>query len=88
MKLLTISHSIQLKSSTVRPTSSGWRATCSASAFSLQEPANGSTARRAQAAAERRPAHDSGLISRDLISAAPLHFLLDLRDDVDARSFL
>jgi hypothetical protein len=30
---LTIVSSIQLKSSTVRPTSSGWRATCSASAF-------------------------------------------------------
>jgi hypothetical protein len=30
----TITRSIQLKSSTVRPTSSGWRATCSASAFS------------------------------------------------------
>jgi hypothetical protein len=32
---LTIVRSIQLKSSTVRPTSSGWRATCSASAFSF-----------------------------------------------------
>src|SRR5262245_13701177 len=30
----------------------------------------------------------SGLISRDLISAAPLHFLSDLREDVDARGFL
>jgi putative ABC transport system substrate-binding protein len=28
------------------------------------------------------------LISRDLFSAAPLHFLSDLRDDVDARGFL
>jgi hypothetical protein len=35
MKLLTISASIQLKSSTLRPASSGWRATCSASAFSF-----------------------------------------------------
>src|SRR6516225_5558903 len=31
---------------------------------------------------------DSGLTFRDLFSAAPPHFLLDLRDDVDARSFL
>jgi len=31
---------------------------------------------------------DSGLISRDLFSAAPLHFVSDLRDDVDARGFL
>src|SRR5262249_17281400 len=30
---------------------------------------------------------DSGLISRDLSSAAPLHFLLHLRDDVDAPGF-
>jgi len=29
-----------------------------------------------------------GLISRDLSSAAPLHFLSNLRDDVDARGFL
>src|SRR5215471_231324 len=35
MKLLTISHSIHLKSRTVRPASSGWLATCSASAFSI-----------------------------------------------------
>jgi hypothetical protein len=37
---------------------------------------------------ERHPVHESGLISRDLISAAPLHLLSDLRDDVDARGFL
>src|SRR5215510_6870980 len=30
----------------------------------------------------------SGLILGDLCSAAPLHFLADLRDDVDARGFL
>jgi len=34
------------------------------------------------------PPHDSGLISRDLFSARPLHFLSDLRDDVDARGVL
>src|SRR5262249_11755872 len=34
------------------------------------------------------PAHDLGLISKDLIPAALLHFLSDLRDDADARSFL
>jgi hypothetical protein len=37
---------------------------------------------------ERRPAHDSGSISKDLISAALLHFLSDLRDHIDARGFL
>jgi hypothetical protein len=31
---------------------------------------------------------DSGLISRDLFSAAPLHFHSDLQDDIDARGFL
>ena len=34
------------------------------------------------------PGARSGLISRDLFSAAPLHFLSDLRDDVCARGFL
>jgi hypothetical protein len=31
---------------------------------------------------------NSGLISRGLISAAPLHFLSNLLDNVDARGFL
>jgi hypothetical protein len=31
---------------------------------------------------------DSGLISRGLSSAAPLHFISDLREDIDARGFL
>src|SRR5262245_21945132 len=43
---------------------------------------------RVQAPTECRPAHDSDLISRDLFSATPLHFLSDLRDDVCARGFL